>query len=110
LGWSHGDQEVFSMQEMQQLFDIRDVNKSASAFNPEKLLWLNQQHIMRATPELIARHLRPQLAALGIVVDDDARLAGVARALQERAKTLKEMAQNSIFFFTELQGYEEKAA
>ena len=55
LGWSHGDQEVFSMEEMQQLFDISDVNKSASAFNPDKLLWLNQQHIMRATPERLAR-------------------------------------------------------
>src|SRR5690606_39434441 len=59
LGWSHGDQEVFSMEEMTQLFDIKDVNKSASAFNPEKLLWLNQQHIMRATPAHVAHHLKP---------------------------------------------------
>jgi glutamyl-tRNA synthetase len=110
LGWSHGDREVFTLAEMTELFDIRDVNKSASAFNPEKLLWLNQQHIMRATPEMLAVYLKPQLAAIGIVVDDDARIAGVARALQERAKTLKEMAQKSTFFLTELQGYEEKAA
>ena len=48
LGWSHGDQEVFTLEEMAQLFDIKDVNKSASAFNPDKLLWLNQQHMMRA--------------------------------------------------------------
>jgi glutamyl-tRNA synthetase len=110
LGWSHGDREVFTLAEMTELFDIRDVNKSASAFNPEKLLWLNQQHIMRATPELLARYLKPQLAVLGIVVDDDAKLAAAARALQERAKTLKEMAEKSTFFFTELQGYDEKAA
>ena len=53
------------MEEMTQLFDIKDVNKSASAFNPDKLLWLNQQHIMRSTPERLAQYLKPQLAALG---------------------------------------------
>ncbi len=110
LGWSHGDQEVFSIEEMQRLFDIKDVNKSASAFNPDKLLWLNQQHIMRASPQRLAQYLKPQLAALGVEVDDDAKLAAVAQAQQERAKTLKEMAQNSVFFFTELKGYDEKAA
>lgn len=110
LGWSHGDQEVFTLQEMTQLFDLHDVNKSASAFNPEKLLWLNQQHIMRAAPEHLARFLKPQLAALGIAIDDDRKLAAVAKAQQERAKTLKEMAENSTFFFTEPQGYDEKAA
>lgn len=110
LGWSHGDQEVFTLAQMQQLFDIKDVNKSASAFNPDKLLWLNQQHIMRATPEYLARYLKPQLATLGIVVTDDDKLAAVAKAQQERAKTLKEMAQNSVFFFADLKGYDEKAA
>jgi glutamyl-tRNA synthetase len=85
LGWSHGDREVFSLAEMTELFDIRDVNKAASAFNPEKLLWLNQQHIMRAAPELLARYLQPQLAAIGIVVEDDARLAGVAGGRAGRA-------------------------
>jgi glutamyl-tRNA synthetase len=110
LGWSHGDREVFTLAEMTELFDIHDVNKSASAFNPEKLLWLNQQHIMRATPAVLARYLEPQLAALGITVDDDEKLAGAARALQERAKTLKEMAQKSVFFFAEPQGYDEKSA
>ncbi|MBB6091618.1 glutamyl-tRNA synthetase [Povalibacter uvarum] len=110
LGWSHGDQEVFSLEEMQALFDIKDVNKSASAFNPDKLLWLNQQHIMRATPESLVPHLKFQLAALGIDVIDDAKLAAVAKAQQERAKTLKEMAQNSTFFFVEIKTYDEKAA
>jgi glutamyl-tRNA synthetase len=110
LGWSHGDQEVFSMEEMTALFDIGDVNKSASAFNPDKLMWLNQQHIMRASPARLAQYLKPQLAALGVQVDDDAKLAAVAKAQQERAKTLKEMAQNSLFFFSDLRGYDEKAA
>lgn len=110
LGWSHGDQEVFSMEEMIQLFDIKDVNKSASAFNPDKLLWLNQQHIMRASPEHLVQHLKPHLAALGVNVTDDAKLAAVAKAQQERAKTLKEMARNSLFFFQDVASYDEKAA
>jgi glutamyl-tRNA synthetase len=110
LGWSHGDQEVFSLEEMTQLFDIRDVNKSASAFNPDKLLWLNQQHIMRSTPERLATYLKPLLeAALGESVTDERRLAAVAKAQQERAKTLKEMAQNSLFFFQQQISYDEKA-
>jgi glutamyl-tRNA synthetase len=110
LGWSHGDREVFTLAEMTELFDIDDVNKSASAFNPDKLLWLNQQHIMRAAPEMLARYLKPQLAAIGIVVDDDAKLAAVARVMHERAKTLKEMAQHSTYFFAEPADYDEKAA
>src|SRR5262245_60242210 len=110
LGWSHGDQEVFSLEEMTQLFDIKDVNKSASAFNPDKLLWLNQQHIMRSTPEYLARYLKPQLAALGIEVKDDAQVAAVAKALQERAKTLREMAKTGAYFFRDFESYDEKAA
>ena len=110
LGWSHGDQEVFSIAELVQLFDINDVNKSASAFNPDKLLWLNQQHIQRAAPERLAKYLKPQLAALGIKADDDARLAAIAKTQQERAKTLQEMAQNSVFFFNDVTSYDEKAA
>jgi glutamyl-tRNA synthetase len=110
LGWSHGDQEIFTLAQMAELFDIADVNKSASAFNPDKLLWINQQHIMRATPEYLAKYLKPQLAALGVVVDDDAKLAAVAKAQAERAKTMTEMANNSVFFFADLQGYDEKAA
>ena len=110
LGWSHGDQEVFSMEEMQQLFDIRDVNKAASAFNPDKLLWLNQQHIMRAAPERLAEYLKPQLATLGVAVTEERTLVAVAKVMQERAKTLREMAQNSLFFFRDFSGYDEKAA
>ena len=110
LGWSHGDQEIFSLEEMTRLFDIDDVNKGASALNVDKMLWTNQQHIMRAAPERLAGYLRPQLAALGVETDDLAKLAAVARAQQERAKTLKEMAENSLFFFRDVTSYDEKAA
>ena len=66
LGWSHGDQEVFTREEMIAAFDIKDVNKAASAFDPEKLLWLNQQHMMRAPVATLAADLRSRLAALGV--------------------------------------------
>jgi glutamyl-tRNA synthetase len=110
LGWSHGDQEIFSLEEMTRLFDINDVNKGAAALNVDKMLWTNQQHIMRATPERLAQYLQPQLAVLGIETADQAKLAAVARAQQERAKTLKEMAQNSVYFFRDVTTYDEKAA
>jgi len=110
LGWSHGDQEIFSIDEMVKLFDIHDVNKSASALNLDKMLWTNQQHIVRSTPEHLAVYLKPQLEALGVVADDIAKVAAVAKAQQERAKTLKEMAENSLFFFRDVTAYDEKAA
>jgi glutamyl-tRNA synthetase len=101
LGWSHGDQEYFTREEMIAAFDIGDVNKAASAFNPDKLLWLNQQHIMKASRATLVAALREQLALLGVVTDDATLLAGVVEAQRERAKTLKEMAQSSRFFFEE---------
>jgi len=110
LGWSHGDQEVFTLAEMEQLFDIHDVNKSASAFNPEKLLWLNQQHMMRASLPELAVQLQWQLERLGIKGDDLGQLAGIAAAQRERAKTLKEMAEASLYFFREFEQYDAKAA
>jgi glutamyl-tRNA synthetase len=110
LGWSHGDQEVFTLAELEKLFDIHDVNKAASAFNPEKLLWLNQQHMMKAPLRLLAEGLQAQLKTLGIEAKDLAQLEGIAAAQRERSKTLKEMAQASVFFFREFERYDEKAA
>jgi glutamyl-tRNA synthetase len=110
LGWSHGDQEIFTLEEMAEHFDIADVNKAATAFNPEKLLWLNQQHMMRADPKRLAGILREQLALLGVVTDDLATLEGVVLTQRERSKTLAEMARNSLFFFRDFENYEEKAA
>jgi glutamyl-tRNA synthetase len=110
LGWSHGDQEVFTREEMIAAFDIHDVNKAASAFNPEKLLWLNQQHMMRAQPAALVPYLRSQLRRLGLDSDDQPLLEGVILAQRERAKTLKEMAQNSRFFFTDTVEIDPKAA
>jgi glutamyl-tRNA synthetase len=104
LGWSHGDQEFFTRDEMVKLFDIADVNKAASAFNPEKLLWLNQQHLMRAPPADIVPHLRKFLARIGVPAGEGdiptEKLIKVIEAQRERNKTLVEMAQASRFLFT----------
>jgi glutamyl-tRNA synthetase len=110
LGWSHGDQEVFTREEMIAAFDIHDVNKAASAFNPEKLLWLNQQHMVRMSPKELVPHLQFQLARLGIASNDPALLEGIILAQRERAKTLKEMAENSRFFFQDRIEIDPKAA
>ena len=99
LGWSHGDQEIFTREEMIASFDISDVNKAASAFNPEKLLWLNQQHLMRTEPLKVVPYLKPHLVRLGIECSDDAYLAKIVIAQRERVKTLKEMALASRYFF-----------
>ena len=110
LGWSHGDQEVFTRAEMIAAFDIHDVNKAASAFNPEKLLWLNQQHMVRAAPAELVPYLRSQLRRLGCDSSDPALLEGVILAQRERTKTMKEMAHNSRFFFVDRIEVDPKAA
>src|SRR6201992_1700719 len=99
LGWSHGDQEIFSIEEMQSLFDIAGVNKSAAAFNFEKLAWLNQQHMMRALPARVAPVLRWHLEREGVQAADESKLEEIVISLRERSKTLREMAQASVFFF-----------
>jgi glutamyl-tRNA synthetase len=109
LGWSHGDQEIFSIEEIVQFFDIADVNKSASAFNGDKLLWLNQQHMMSAPVSRLVEPLRWQLQQAGVSAGDDAQLEQIILVLRERSKTLKEMANGSLFFFRAPTTYDEKA-
>jgi glutamyl-tRNA synthetase len=110
LGWSHGDQEIFTLAEMTALFDIADVNKSASAINPDKLAWLNQQHLLRLPPARVAAELAWQLGRLGIETTGGPSLEAIVEAQRERSKTLKEMALASRFFFEAPATYEEKAA
>src|SRR5580692_8293472 len=109
LGWSHGDQEYFSIEDMVRLFDIADVNKSASTFDVDKLTWLNQQHMMRAAPSRIAPILRWHLERDGIQAADEEQLEQIVVSQRERAKTVREMALNSVFFFRAPAAYDEKA-
>lgn len=110
LGWSHGDQEVFSLDEMIALFDIADVNTAASAFNVEKLDWLNQHYIQHADPLHIARLLSPHMGELGIDPAEGPDLADVVHAQAARAKTLTELAQISAFCYQDFDDYDETAA
>jgi glutamyl-tRNA synthetase len=110
LGWSHGDQEIFSVDEMIELFDIDAVNKAASSFNTDKLLWLNQHYIKQENPKRIAHLLSPHMGELDIDPSQGADLVEVAEAHQERANTLVEMAEMSAFCYRDFDDFEEKAA
>ncbi|OGT19165.1 MAG: glutamate--tRNA ligase [Gammaproteobacteria bacterium RBG_16_57_12] len=110
LGWSHGDQEIFTTEEMIALFAVENINNSASALNHGKLLWLNQHYIKTASPEHIARHLSYHLGKLGIDPSTGPALVEVVKAQQERAKTLVEMAENSVFFYRDFERFDESAA
>jgi glutamyl-tRNA synthetase len=110
LGWSHGDQEIFSRVELVALFDIKDVGASGAVFDVTKLEWLSQHYLKQMPgPELAAR-LQPFLAARGIEVIADERLARVADTLKERAKTLVELADQARFYFEAPPAYDVKAA
>jgi len=110
LGWSHGDQEIFSVKEMIELFNLDSISKSPAAFNTEKLLWLNQHYLKTENVEHLIEPLVEQLKAAGLDVENGPRLSEVIDALKERAKTLKEMAEMSHYFFKDEIEYDEKAA
>jgi glutamyl-tRNA synthetase len=109
LGWSHGDQEIFSTAQMIELFDANDVNKSASRFDVEKLSWLNQQYLKNDDPQDIAPHFEWHLRAAGIDPAHGPAPADVIVALRDRAKTLKEMAEKARVWYAPLEAYDEQA-
>ena len=110
LGWSHGDQEIFSLEEMIRLFDIGDVNQSASAFNPDKLLWINQQHIIAAPVERLGKELLPYLEKVGLDPDDGPEPTLVAEGFHERAETLLQMAANARYCYEDFDVIDQSAA
>ncbi|MBK1702543.1 glutamate--tRNA ligase [Thiococcus pfennigii] len=110
LGWSHGDQEIFSLQEMIELFDITEVNRAASSFNTDKLAWLNQHYIQHGDPRRIAQLLRPHMGRIGIDPSEGPDLTAVVEAQAARAKTLVELAEISAFCYRDFDDYDEAAA
>jgi len=110
LGWSHGDQEIFSLEEMIQLFDVVNVHSSAASFDPQKLQWLNQQYLKTSPLDHIAHHLSFHLGKHGIDPTQGPNLHDVIGSQRERAKTLAEMAAASTFLYKEFDAYEEKDA
>jgi len=113
LGWSYGDQEVFSMEELVQYFSFENVGKAAAVFNPEKLLWLNQQYIIQSPNETLAEQVIPFLEKEQVIQagqqQDMKWLAKAVGTLRERSKTLVEMAQSLRYYIDEDIEYEEKA-
>jgi glutamyl-tRNA synthetase len=110
LGWSHGDQEIFSLSELIEKFSLEAVGKSSGVFNPEKLLWLNHHYIKESSPDALIEPLLPFVESMGIKAAGDVRLPAIINTLKERAKTLKEMAEAGLFYFKEDVEYDEKAA
>jgi glutamyl-tRNA synthetase len=109
LGWSHGDQEIFSVAQMIELFDVADVNKAASRFDLEKLSWLNQQYLKNDDPREVAAHFEWHLRAQGIDPRTGPDPADVVVALRDRARTLKEMAEKAKVWYEPLREYDEAA-
>lgn len=110
LGWSHGDDEVFSRADLLGKFRLADVGKSAGVFNPEKLEWLNFQYQQARPLAQISQEVKPFLADKGYRLPDDERLGRMLKTLQPRAKTLRELAAAAHFYLTEKVTFEEKAA
>ena len=109
LGWSHGDQEIFSEAELIAAFDIDDINKSAAAFDFDKLLWVNQHYITHLPLSELVAHATPYFVQAGLDVSDAEQLAAVVDAQRTRAKTLVEMADKSRPFFGALTSLDEEA-
>jgi glutamyl-tRNA synthetase len=110
LGWSHGDDEIFTRDDLLRLFSVDDVGKTASVFNQEKLLWLNGHYMRERPPEDLVAPLREQLQARGVDPDAGPDLVAVVQSLQERSKTVAEMADTGLFFFRDFEAFDEKAA
>lgn len=109
LGWSHGDQEIFSREQMIELFDVADVNRAAARFDLEKLSWLNQQYIKSDDPLELVPHFEWHLRAAGIDPASGPEPADVIVALRERAQTLKEMADKARVWYAPLTDYDAAA-
>ncbi|MCX5857624.1 MAG: glutamate--tRNA ligase [Deltaproteobacteria bacterium] len=110
LGWSHGDQEIFSMDQLIQFFSLTSVGKSAAIFNPEKLLWLNQHYIREYATDRLVENMKPFWAARGFDTSHPDYLRHVADDLRTRSKTLVDMADSGAFYFQDRVNYDPETA
>ena len=110
LGWSHGDQEIFSQQEMIDLFEIGDINRSASSFNTEKLNWINQQYLMEAPLSQIVELVHQRLESLGIKYDSDLNIDLMIDLYRQRVSTVNQLVDSILYCFQDFESYDEKAA
>jgi glutamyl-tRNA synthetase len=109
LGWSHGDKEIFSREEMIELFDLKDCNRAPSGFNTDKLIWVNQHYMKTMDPEYVAEHLAWHMKDQGINTDNGPALAEIVKVQADRVKTLKEMAEISRYFYEDFSEFDPKA-
>ena len=107
LGWSHGDEEIFSVQQLVEWFDLRHISKSAAQFNPEKLRWLNQHYIKQADNARLAELVRKHLAERGVQASDAPPLEAVIALYKERTATLLELADEAEVFYIEVHPTQE---
>lgn len=110
LGWSHGDQEIFTLEEMIEKFDLDAISQSASAFNTEKLIWLNQHYIKSLPVEEVAEHAQWHFEQQQIDTAQGPKLTDVIAIQADRVKTLKELAEISRYFYHDYDEFDEKAA
>ncbi|MEZ8035634.1 glutamate--tRNA ligase [Vibrio crassostreae] len=110
LGWSHGDQEIFSQEEMIEFFSLNAISKSASAFNTDKLLWLNNHYIKTSEPEYVAKYLQWHLDAQKIDTTNGPAITDVIKLVGERCNTLIELAEQSRYFYEDFSEFEAGAA
>lgn len=110
LGWSHGDQEIFSQEEMIEFFSLKAISKSASAFNTEKLLWLNNHYIKTSEPEYVAKYLQWHLDVQKIDTTNGSAITEVIKLVGERCNTLIELAEQSRYFYEDFSEFEPGAA
>jgi glutamyl-tRNA synthetase len=102
LGWSHGDQEIFSLEQMVELFDLKRVGKAAAVFNPEKLDWINAHYIKETDPKILAELMWPYLAQKGFAKPENNLLERITITVRERGKTLAQLAEKSQFYLADL--------
>ncbi|MDT0594615.1 glutamate--tRNA ligase [Glaciecola petra] len=110
LGWSHGDQEVFSVDEMITLFSLENISKSASAFNTDKLIWLNQHYIKTLASSEVAKHAIWHFEQEGISIENGPALEDVIKVQADRVDTLKQLAEISRYFYEEYEEFDANAA
>ncbi|WP_057831807.1 glutamate--tRNA ligase [Colwellia sp. TT2012] len=109
LGWSHGDKEIFSREEMIELFDLKDCNRAPSGFNTDKLIWVNQHYMKTLDPAYVAEHLAWHMKEQGIDTTKGPALADIVKIQADRVKTLKEMAEISRYFYEDFTELDAKA-
>lgn len=107
LGWSYGDQEIFTLEELIEKFSLDRISRAPGSFNTEKLKWVNQEHIKAARPGDLVAHLMP---FMDVDVSQGPQLEDVIPLFQERATTLVEMAASMTYFYQDFTDYEEAAA